>query len=57
MKKVGSNADGSWQSLNPFEPNPCRSANYCFPMGDFLYFFPLEDDLDLDEGVEEERRR
>jgi hypothetical protein len=23
----------------------------------FLYFFPLEDDLDLDEEVEKERRR
>jgi hypothetical protein len=33
---------------------PSRAGVFLFR---FLYFCPLEDDLDLDEEVEEERRR
>ena len=34
-----------------------RRSSIAFRVFRFLYFCPLEDDLDLEEEVEEERRR
>jgi hypothetical protein len=53
---------GSLQSPDVFEPNSCSHGQVLLsPAGvflfRFLYFCPLEDDLDFDEETEEERRR
>jgi len=53
------------QSPDVFEPNPCSHGSVdppsiavpCGGVFRFLYFCPLEDDLDFDEEVEEARRR
>jgi hypothetical protein len=51
-----------WPSC-PFKPRSygiSEPYKYCFPrvfLFRFLYFYPLEDDLDLEEEVDEDRRR
>jgi len=64
IEKIGSYASRSRQSLDVFEPNPCSHGRWAVQIllsragvFLFLYFCPLEDDLDFDEEVEEERRR
>ena len=66
IEKVGPYASGSLQSPDVFEPIPVVTARWAvqllvFPAGvflfRFLYFYPLEDELDLDEEAEGERRR
>jgi hypothetical protein len=66
LKEAIPYASGSLQSPDVFEPkSPAAKALWAVHvllsragvfLFRFLYFYPLEDDLDFDEEVEEERR-